>query len=1032
MQSKRTSLQSLPQLDDAHEQPDLLGISHTALLQSGITVYTPICAPHPLEMKNPMRAQYNADPTKLVIGITVYNEEAHELQASLSAVVRNLRELQAVKTDAHTLRWNEILVLFIVDGAAKLSESAAAYLGSLAGSNNLLYNYARPRATSSAHDSGLQRSESENSGSAAPSSDGSTEDVVASNPAKQVPPGVAGSSGVQYDIRAVLDEHEEYHDAAGNPVSAQLFEWTSWLRIPVGGEAEVDDVEQGDDPSTRRDERQWADSVGTHARDRNDQLGSERLDSLGQASSDAAAEQQPGTASEMPEYLASVPVQLGLMVKQHNGGKTAACSWLLWAACRVIQPKYVLMLDVGTVPVPRALAHLFRRMEDSPDTAGMTGELSVRDMRLWKPLELMQWLEYRMAQVIGRASEDTFGFIAVLPGAFALYRYAAIEGEPLQAYFRQEETNEVANSAYLSNVYLAEDRMMTMRIISQHNARWKLKYEPLAAAYTDVPQTMNELMRQRRRWTNGALAANWHAMCQVPRILASGQSVWHKVKLMIEMLYILCTCALVILSPGTIYVACASMVNPFVYDIYPYLAGVDPNSYKIDELYLDAELGFHIVASTLLAILVIAGAWPGNFNRRVPIFAALGVIWGIVFLVAMIIMVYVWLADDPFAFSSGMAVAAFLGVMLLAGLSTNNLKAVVFGLPIYILTLPTFNVIIMAYSVLNCHDLSWGTKSATTLVDEHKPHTSATADSAAAADTTATSSAALSNADSPLSTRESDSPDMADGAAAGGASAQQVQVVTTEAAMPSTPIPGRMLPGSKNVPRLPIEERRKRYTRFRNIVFTILLVGNALVVLSTWLGYGRDLLLPVALVFVMFMLLFVIVGMAVFLIRRKVASLYRRVARPPLAKKDETQISNCAYKTDPHTNKLRHATKPTNFFGNDWIWAVQHGKMNPDLVKQEIGHHPRAHAVAAAELYNLKHPATFAKAVLGECPRPVDDAHQQLVYEFQHQSGVVMPERIGRRRTTMAEGVLMHYGIPSTAGISHFDAAASQSFASAQ
>ena len=1123
--------------------PDLEGVSHTSLLHSGVTLYTPVCAPHPLEMKVPMRAQYNAQPTRLLIGVTVYNEQADELQASLTALLRNLRELQSVKAASHTLEWNEVMVLFIVDGADKLSDSAAEYLESLAGRNELLHNYKRDEANipveegnegrqleaelehETSEEAGVENSSQasgqETSTSASSTSGAGVLDMPCPTQVDQLEEVTAGGArfakangvGPGYNIKQVLKEHRDFRDSSGRPVSAQMFEWASWLRIPVNGNAEVDDV--GSDPLEQLDsERQWAEQVGNRARRRSSVATSVQVTGASEATratatarSTAATRSTAGTATsehstetapargplsqpsrrgeqvdeDMPEFLASIPVQLGLIVKQHNGGKTAACGWLFWAASRVVQPKYVMMLDVGTVPVPCALSQLVRRMEESPDVGGMTGELSVRDKKIWRVLEMMQWIEYRMSQVIGRVTEDTFGFIAVLPGAFALYRFSAIEGEPLQAYFRQEETNEVANSAYLSNVYLAEDRMMTMRIISQHNARWKLKYEPKALAFTDVPCTLNELMRQRRRWTNGALAANWHAMCRFPQMMTSEQSFGRKILLTLQMIYILFSSIIVILSPATTYIASASTVNPFVYLILPHFMGIPLDDPQLDDIYPQVDMYFHIVASTLLGALILTGAWPGSFNRRIPIFAAMGVIWGVMFFCAMLIMVYAWTQGSLLSLEAGLTIVAFVGVILVASITSERKGSVFLGLPLYLLALPTFSVVIMTYSVLNCHDLSWGTKSATKLVEEdggvhgHAQHsaTVVTAESGQALDTSAADSSATTRVTQEvvdegtvevhMDLQAQSVPDGGNAAAQAEAEAEaggrQRRVTFGSASSPdatrqvvnvsngqgehmtlsgvrvqnqpeddaemaldgqASPVIARMLPTSKDVPRLSVAQRKRRYKRFRNIAATLLMAGNIACVVVSWMGIAQRVLLPIGVAFVLYLLGFVFVGMVVFTVRRWMLSLYRRMARPPLAGRGETQKGNCVYKVDSYTGKLQSRARPRNFYGNDWIWAVLHNQLSAAQVRHRLGDHVRSTAVDKAELYRMRTPASKAKARYGQCPLPVADSYDMLALEYELQSGKILQQQSqprASRRSSAGRGALLHSGIMSTTGI---------------
>jgi hypothetical protein len=66
------------------------------------------------------------------------------------------------------------------------------------------------------------------------------------------------------------------------------------------------------------------------------------------------------------------------------------------------------------------------------------------------------------------AMESVFGYVSVLPGAFSAYRWKAVRGEPLNAYFYVEEHSVKDMGPFMANMYLAEDRvrpMVTPRIV---------------------------------------------------------------------------------------------------------------------------------------------------------------------------------------------------------------------------------------------------------------------------------------------------------------------------------------------------------------------------------------------------------------------------------------------------------------------------------------------------------------------------------------------------------------------------------------
>ena len=70
---------------------------------------------------------------------------------------------------------------------------------------------------------------------------------------------------------------------------------------------------------------------------------------------------------------------------------------------------------------------------------------------------------------------------------------------------------------------MAEDRIMCLQIYIKEEEKYTLAYVPDAKAFTDAPPNMMILMKQRRRWMNGALfgtsqvIANFHNMVSCSR-----------------------------------------------------------------------------------------------------------------------------------------------------------------------------------------------------------------------------------------------------------------------------------------------------------------------------------------------------------------------------------------------------------------------------------------------------------------------------------------------------------------------------------
>lgn len=71
-------------------------------------------------------------------------------------------------------------------------------------------------------------------------------------------------------------------------------------------------------------------------------------------------------------------------------------------------------------------------------------------------------------------------------------------------------------------MFLAEDRILCFELVAKKGAAWTLSYVQPSRAETDVPETIEELIGQRRRWLNGSFAASVYAVVNFWRVFGSG------------------------------------------------------------------------------------------------------------------------------------------------------------------------------------------------------------------------------------------------------------------------------------------------------------------------------------------------------------------------------------------------------------------------------------------------------------------------------------------------------------------------------
>ena len=165
-----------------------------------------------------------------------------------------------------------------------------------------------------------------------------------------------------------------------------------------------------------------------------------------------------------------------------SGGKASALN----RALAVATGEIVVALDADTQFEPQTIARLVRWFENAR-VGAVAGNAKVGNrvnlVTRW------QAVEYITAQNIERRALTRFGAIMVVPGAVGAWRrsaLASVGGYP-------EDT-------------LAEDQDLTIAI---QRRGWKVRYDEDAVAWTEAPETLRALGKQRFRWAFGTLQCLW-------------------------------------------------------------------------------------------------------------------------------------------------------------------------------------------------------------------------------------------------------------------------------------------------------------------------------------------------------------------------------------------------------------------------------------------------------------------------------------------------------------------------------------------
>jgi cellulose synthase/poly-beta-1,6-N-acetylglucosamine synthase-like glycosyltransferase/peptidoglycan/xylan/chitin deacetylase (PgdA/CDA1 family)/spore germination protein YaaH len=168
--------------------------------------------------------------------------------------------------------------------------------------------------------------------------------------------------------------------------------------------------------------------------------------------------------------------------QQENRGKARALQRGLAAAHNAI----VVFLDADTQCQRDTLPRLLEPFADERIGA-VSGHAKVGNLRTF--IARCQALEYTCGFNLDRRAYNRWKCITVVPGAISAIRKEAID-----------------DAGGLSLETLAEDTDLTL---SLHRHRQRIVYVPDAIAWTEAPETVATLARQRSRWAYGTLQCLW-------------------------------------------------------------------------------------------------------------------------------------------------------------------------------------------------------------------------------------------------------------------------------------------------------------------------------------------------------------------------------------------------------------------------------------------------------------------------------------------------------------------------------------------
>ena len=192
---------------------------------------------------------------------------------------------------------------------------------------------------------------------------------------------------------------------------------------------------------------------------------------------DGSTDDTFGRAAEMEGTYNGVNVRV---VRKANGGKASALN----TGIALARTPFVLCMDGDSRLERDTLLHALRHFNDSR-VAAVAGNVKVVNRNnLWTRLQALEYIE---GLNMPRRAQGFLHAVNIIPGPIGVFRRDVL----------------LSVGGYDTDTF-AEDADLTLKILT---AGWHVVYEDRAIAWTEAPEQLLDLIKQRYRWTRGILQA---------------------------------------------------------------------------------------------------------------------------------------------------------------------------------------------------------------------------------------------------------------------------------------------------------------------------------------------------------------------------------------------------------------------------------------------------------------------------------------------------------------------------------------------
>jgi chitin synthase len=224
--------------------------------------------------------------------------------------------------------------------------------------------------------------------------------------------------------------------------------------------------------------------------------------------------------------------------------------------------------------------------------------------------------------------------------------------------------------------------ILCFEILAKKYRQWLLRYVPGAIAETDAPQTLVELIKQRRRWLNGSFFALVYYLYHFPRFMGTSHGFFRKLLLCCQFCFLGTTAFVAWFNVALLYLSFVMVINTTI-SYAPFGVG-------------ELQMAFSFFYLMLIFLQIVSGL-AGKVNQMHTLYFTTLISYAIIMTFSVVFGIWL-VTNQTLTAYVGLAFALALFSYLFAACFHGALFKSAIMFPQYLMMIPTFVNVFPIYS----------------------------------------------------------------------------------------------------------------------------------------------------------------------------------------------------------------------------------------------------------------------------------------------------------------------------------------------